>query len=72
MAPMLYVGIVDEPIDVPALVARVSGSGIGAISLFLGTVRDVNDGRAVTGIEYSAYRTMAVQELRAIASEDAS
>ncbi len=66
---MLYVGMVDEPIDVPALIARVSGSSIGAISLFLGTVRDVNDGRAVTGIEYSAYRTMAVQELRTIASE---
>lgn len=37
--------------------------------MFLGTVRDVNDGRTVTGIEYSAYRTMAAHELHTIASE---
>ncbi len=67
--PTPYVGVVDEPIDVSALIARVSGSSVGAISLFLGTVRDVHDGRAVTGIEYSAYRTMAAQELHTIATE---
>lgn len=67
--PSPYIGVVAEPIDVPALIARVSGSSVGAIALFLGTVRDVNDGRAVTGIEYSAYRVMAAQELRTIAAE---
>jgi molybdopterin synthase catalytic subunit len=37
--------------------------------LFLGTVRDMNDGRAVSGIEYRAYREMAERELEAIARE---
>jgi molybdopterin synthase catalytic subunit len=39
------------------------------VLLFLGVVRDVNDGRQVTGIEYSAYEAMAARELAAIASE---
>ena len=40
--------------------------------LFVGTVREVNDGREVTGIDYSAYAAMALRELRAIAGEAAS
>ncbi len=63
----VYVGV--EPIDVNALLGMVADAGVGAVSLFLGTVRDVNDGRAVTGIEYEAYQPMAESELRAIASE---
>ena len=43
----------------------------GATLLFLGTVRDVNDGRAVIGMEYTAYRSMAERELAAIAREAA-
>jgi molybdopterin synthase catalytic subunit len=35
-------------------------------------VREVNDGRAVTGIEYSAYEGMAARELAAIAGEAAA
>ena len=58
-----------EPIDVRALIADVVRSANGAVLLFLGVVRDVNDGRAVTGIEYSAYEAMAARELEAIAHE---
>ncbi len=64
-----YAAIVDRPIDVAALIARVSDDGVGAVSVFLGTVRDINDGRAVTGIDYSAYRPMAESEMMAIAGE---
>ena len=42
-----------------ALIAEVASDAHGATSLFLGTVRDVNDGRAVTGMEYTAYDAMA-------------
>jgi molybdopterin synthase catalytic subunit len=35
----------------------------------VGTVRDVNENRDVTGIEYSAYRDMAERELEAIVRE---
>ena len=61
--------IVDAPIDVAALLAEVASDAHGATALFVGTVRDVNDGRAVLGIEYTAYRAMAERELAAIVAE---
>ena len=61
--------LLDEPIDVAALLAQVARDANGATVLFLGTVRDVNDGRTVTGIEYSAYRSMAERELATIVVE---
>jgi molybdopterin synthase catalytic subunit len=64
--------IVRGEIDVAALLAEVGETTNGATVLFLGRVREVNDGRAVTGIEYSAYGEMAERELAAIANECAS
>ena len=58
--------IVDRVIDPAALTAEVAHDRNGATVLFLGTVRETNDGRSVTGIEYSAYRSMAERELAAI------
>jgi molybdopterin synthase catalytic subunit len=64
--------IVRRAIDVAALLAEVEDTANGATVLFLGHVREVNDGRAVTGIEYSAYGEMAERELATIAAECAS
>jgi molybdopterin synthase catalytic subunit len=61
--------IVDGPIDVTALIAEVADHANGATLVFIGTVRETNDGRAVSGMEYSSYRTMAARELAAIANE---
>ena len=61
-----------EPIDPAALLRAVSQPRNGALVLFLGVVRDVNDGRGVTGIEYSAYEAMAARELADIAHEAAA
>ena len=66
---MSHVAIVEHPIDVPGMQAAVAGPDAGAVSLFVGTVRDVNAGRSVTGIEYSAYGPMALRELATIATE---
>ena len=63
--------LVDRPIDITALVSEVARPSNGATVLFIGTVRDVNDGRAVTGMEYSAYRGMAERELTDIVRETA-
>jgi len=57
--------LTDGPIDSAALVAEVAHAANGATLLFIGTVRNVNDNRAVTGIEYSAYRPMAEREIYA-------
>lgn len=61
--------IVRDPIDASALLAEVSQRGNGATLLFLGTVRDMNDGRAVSGMEYTAYEEMAERELGRIVCE---
>jgi molybdopterin synthase catalytic subunit len=61
--------LVERSIDTAALVAEVADVSNGATVLFIGTVRDMNDGRAVSGIEYSAYVSMAVLELDRIAAE---
>ncbi|WP_373060771.1 molybdenum cofactor biosynthesis protein MoaE [Gemmatimonas sp.] len=66
---VLHVAIVSAPIDVGALLSRAQAPGVGAVSMFLGTVRDLNDGRPVSGMEYEAYGPMAESELRAIAEE---
>jgi molybdopterin synthase catalytic subunit len=61
--------IVDRPIDSAALLAEVADNRHGATVLFIGTVRDVNDGEAVTGLDYTAYGAMADRELRSIVEE---
>jgi molybdopterin synthase catalytic subunit len=65
----MRVRLVDHPIDVATLIAEVGDDSCGASAVFLGCVRDVNDGRSVSGIEYSAYRAMAEREMETIASE---
>jgi molybdopterin synthase catalytic subunit len=61
--------VLDRALDPAALLAEVQRSANGASILFVGTVREVNDGRAVTGIEYSSYASMASRELQRIAVE---
>ena len=61
--------LTNQPIDALALIDEVLAPAFGAVILFLGIVRDVNDGRAVTGIEYSAYEAMAANQLHEIARE---
>ena len=51
--------IVTRPIDPASLLHEVASTAHGAAALFIGTVRDVNEGRAVIGMEYAAYETMA-------------
>jgi len=63
--------IVTRALDPSALVAEVSRHEHGAVVLFVGTVRDVNDGRSVDGIEYAAYGAMAEKELARILAEAA-
>ena len=68
----MRVALTDVAIDVAALIREASDDSCGALATFLGTVRDVNDGRPVLGIEYSAYRSMAEREMLTIANEAAA
>ena len=54
-----------SPIDVAALLGEVRPSD-GAECLFVGVVRDNNDGRPTTAIQYEAYGPMAESEMARI------
>lgn len=61
--------ITTEPIETSAVLAAVGSPQDGAVLLFLGIVREENDGRPVTGMRYDAYDTMADRVLAEIAKE---
>jgi molybdopterin synthase catalytic subunit len=57
------------PLGLDELIAAVGHPGAGGVATFLGVVRDVNAGRAVTLLEYEAYGSMAEAELGRILAE---
>ncbi|HEY0529572.1 MAG TPA: molybdenum cofactor biosynthesis protein MoaE [Gemmatimonadaceae bacterium] len=61
--------ILREPIDVAKLIASATVPEAGALSVFVGTVRNRNEGRPVVGIEYSAYEAMAEKEFERITTD---
>jgi molybdopterin synthase catalytic subunit len=67
--PIVRADITEAPIDVARVLGDVTHPSHGAAILFLGVVRDHNEGRAVDGIRYEAYREMAEAELRRIAGD---
>jgi molybdopterin synthase catalytic subunit len=66
---MRRASIVTREIDPASLIEEVGSPQYGAISLFAGTVREINEGRGVSAIEYSAYKSMASAELERILDE---
>ncbi|MBK9263980.1 MAG: molybdenum cofactor biosynthesis protein MoaE [Polyangiaceae bacterium] len=58
-----------EPLSLDEVTCLVARPEAGAIATFLGVVRNMNDGRAVTLLEYEAYGTMAEAELARIIEE---
>ena len=66
---MIRSAIVDGEIDLSGLIADVRSDGAGAVSVFIGTVRDHSEERSVVALEYQAYRSMAESELADIARE---
>ena len=67
----MHVRVTRDVIDAQQVLARIGSSADGAAVLFLGTVREQNDDRPVTGMRYDAYVEMAEPVLRAIAEEAA-
>jgi molybdopterin synthase catalytic subunit len=62
--------IVEEPIDVAALISAAQRPDCGAISTFVGITRiDQSEGASVEYLEYEAYRPMADRKLEEIGAE---
>ena len=63
--------ITSEPLDAAALVRALDITGIGALTTFVGLVRDHNLGRRVMRLEYEAYEPLALRGLELIVQEAA-
>ncbi len=66
---MSFVAIVRQPIKPSDLLQRVGGDEDGASILFVGVVRNHNDGFPVKGVRYEAYEKMAKSVLEEIVME---
>jgi molybdopterin synthase catalytic subunit len=64
-----FVALRDKALSVDEAIERVRRPGAGGVAVFMGTVRDENDGRPVVKLEYQAYASMAVAEMTRIADE---
>jgi molybdopterin synthase catalytic subunit len=61
--------LTSERLDLGALLGEVADPACGAQAIFLGTVRNFNNGRCVVAIDYTAYDAMAARVLARIAAE---
>jgi molybdopterin synthase catalytic subunit len=64
--------ITQEAIDPAQVLAQVGAPSHGAAVLFVGTVRDHNEGRPVARLSYEIYPSMAARVLEQIAVETAA
>ena len=68
---MMRASIVRRAIDIAELAKEAASESCGATAVFVGTVRSTNDGKEVTGIDYTAYEQMAEKEMLGILREAA-
>lgn len=59
-------------LDPTAALEFVSDPGFGGITMFVGRIRDLNHGRAVTGITYDMFDALALNVFRQAAAEAAA
>src|SRR6516225_6324643 len=63
------IALTTDPIDYHALTEQVRRADCGAVVLFLGTVRDLTDGRVTAALDYEAYPAMAEKKMAEIEAD---
>jgi molybdopterin synthase catalytic subunit len=61
--------LTSQPIDTVALINQVRHPHAGAVVLFLGTTRELTNGRQTVALDYEAYHEMAERRLRELEAE---
>lgn len=61
--------ILEQALDMEGLLDQTASPDAGAVIAFGGTVRRENDGKAVTAINYSAYRPLAERAIAELEAE---
>jgi len=64
--------VTTDPLSIDEAYAAVKRPDCGAVALFVGTVRDHHDGKAVKSLSYSAFKEMAEKEFAKIAADAAA
>ncbi|MEH6931209.1 molybdopterin synthase catalytic subunit MoaE [Bacillus sp. JJ783] len=64
-----YYEVIDAEISIEEVVKKVVRRECGAVTTFIGTVREFTKGRRTLYLEYVAYKTMAEKMLQKIGSE---
>ena len=69
--PVPLIDVAPGALDLPALTREVTRqrAGDGAVASFIGLVRDHNQGRRVSFLDYEAYQPLAVRALHRIVEE---
>jgi molybdopterin synthase catalytic subunit len=57
------------PLDISACIHQVMSPDAGGIDVFIGTVRNATNGKAVVRLEFEAYEQMAIKEMIKIAEQ---
>ena len=68
----MRIELVQEPIQTEPLVHALKAGEDGAVVVFDGIVRNNTRGRQTLYLEYSAYETMALEQMRGLAAEAAA
>jgi molybdopterin synthase catalytic subunit len=68
-APRVEIRIDDFDIGVEVAALRAGDGGVGAVAVFVGTVRDRNDGASVTSLELEHYPGMTEMAIEAMVDE---
>lgn len=71
MSVVRLIGVRDEPLSVDEAMAAVADDRAGGVCVFLGTVRERDDDRSVTALQYEAHPTVEAT-LRRVAEEVAA
>ena len=61
--------ITDKPIHIEEATKAATALGSGAINVFVGTVRNESKGKTVRWLEYEAFESMAVSEIKKITQQ---
>ena len=61
--------ISSSPLDFSECYQFVVDDGCGGIAVFVGTVRNATQNKAVTQLDFSTYKPMAVKEMQKIANQ---
>lgn len=72
MAGNIHTAVSTDPLDVAAAFAFVADPACGAVTSFIGAVRENNLGRTVVGVSYDVFDELAESVLRDIAETTAA